>query len=200
MGSQKLIMAFFLCLAPTFAHAFDIVSGKSDLDVFQDLKRSARSRYSAHLSPDVAEPEMGQTDRMLVLAGPEASQTKRSAHQKRQWNMYQKQVDDYLRQIHLLQNQVDRCYTRMRWSKPPPLYGTGYTGSSWSSGNTGGSWGWGLAFDDRRRKRHYYVQRGNYDRYRLWQTLITLKNRLRRCTLAEQVRPCTQPVSSRFLI
>ena len=200
MGSQKLIMAFFLCLAPTFAHAFDIVSGKSDLDVFQDLKRSARSRYSAHLSPDVAEPEMGQTDQMLVLAGPEASQTKRSAPQKRQWNMYQKQVDDYLRQIHLLQNQVDRCYTRMRWSKPPPLYGTGYTGSSWSSGNTGGSWGWGLAFDDRRRKRHYYVQRGNYDRYRLWQTLITLKNRLRRCTLAEQVRPCTQPVSSRFLI
>lgn len=197
MGSQKLIMAFFLFLAPTFAHAFDIVSGKSDLDVFQDLKRSARSRYSAHLSPDAPGPEMGQTDRKLVLAGPEASQTKRSAPQKRQWNIYQKKVDDYLRQIRLLQDQVDRCYTRMRWSKPPPLYGTGYR---WSSGNTGGRWGWGLVFDDRRRKRHYHVQTGNYDRYRLWQTLTTLKNRLRRCTLAEQVRPCTQPVSSRLLV
>ena len=197
MACQKLILVFFVTLAPKFAHAFDIVSGKSDLDVFQDLTGSVRVRHSVVEPADDSEQERSQTDRKLVHAGPEMTQTKRSAPQKRYWNAYYKQVDDYLGEIKRLRSQVDQCYARMRWSKQPTVNGGGNNGgyvgttSGGSRGGNGGGgvgWIWGF-FDDRRRKRHIYgAHRDNYDVYKLWDRVVALRKKLRTCTRAEQVR------------
>ena len=193
MGSQKLIMAFFLFLAPAFAHAFDIVSGKSDLDVFQDLKRSARSRYSAHLSPDCPWTGNG-SDRP-------------GARPRRTGSVADKAVSPAEASV----EHLPKAGGRLPPADPPPA------GPCRPDATRGMRWKQ-AASSLRHRIHREQLGVGSCVRRPTQEASLPRAKRelrpvptladpdhaeepdLRRCTLAEQVRPCTQPVSSRLWV